>query len=143
MAYLLIYNVYIISYTGLKIGKGASYLPIRDSVPCQVKEPAAFSVEWLPLLGPNDEAPNATPYVRMVPLENGEVPKDVLRIVENELHSGSLNYVVMANSKLVKRFERTAAVIKVEDGHMLLQHIGEVFSIAQDQPESVPRRICK
>lgn len=134
--------LYIISYTGLKIGKGASCFPVGDIVPCQVKEPAAFSVEWLPLLGPI-EAPNATSYVRMVPLYNGEVPKDVLHIVEDELFSGSLNYVVMAKNKLVKRFERTAAVIKVEDGQMLLQHVGAVFSIAQDQPEAVTRRICK
>lgn len=135
--------LYIIAYTGLKIGKGASHLPVRDIVPCQVKEPAAFSVEWLPLIGPIDKAPNATSYVRMVPLYNGEVHKDVLCIVEKELSSGSLNYVVIANNKLVKRFERTAAVIKVEDGHILWQHVGGVFSIAQDQPESVPRRICK
>ena len=135
--------LYIISYTGLEIGKGASRLPVKCVVPCQVKEPVAFSVEWLPLLSPIDEAPNATPYVRMVPLYNGEVPKGVLRIVESELFSGSLNYVVMANYKFVKKFEKTAAFIKVEDGHMLLQHVGGVFSIAQDQPESFPRRICK
>ena len=135
--------LYIISYTGLKVGKGATRLPVGDIVRCQVKEPVAFSVEWLPLLRPIDEALNATPYVRMVPLENGIVPKDVLSIVENELLFGSLNYVVMANNRFVKGFEKTAAVIKVEDGHMLLQHVGGVFSIAQDQPESVPRRICK
>ena len=135
--------LYIIFYTGLEIGKGATRLPVGGIVRCQVKEPAAFSVEWLPLLSPIDEAPNATPYVRMVPLYNGEVPNDVLRIVESELFSGSLNYVVMANNKFVKRFEKTAAVIKVEDGHMLLQHVGGVFSIAQDQPESMTRRFCK
>lgn len=136
--------MYFIPCTGLKIGKGPSHLPVGGIVPCYIKECAAFSVEWLPLLGPKDEkAPNQAPYVRVVLLNRGEVNKDMLQMLQNELHVGSLNYVVMVNSKSVKRFESTAAIVKVEHGPGLLQCIGGLFSVAQDQPESVPRRICK
>ena len=114
-------------------------MPVGQSVPCQVKECVGLSGNWLPLLGAMDEAPNQTSYVRVVPLNNGEVNKDVLHVVQNELHSGRLNYVVMVHNKFVKAFESTAAVVRVEDRQILLQCVGELFPIAQDQPENVSR----
>lgn len=127
----------------LKVGRRASHESVGPSVPCEVEEYAALSVEWLPLLGPTDEVPSQAPYVRVVPLNSGEVNKDLLPIVQEEIHSGSLNYVVMVNNKPVKGFGSTAAVVKIQDGQMLLQCVGELVPSAQRQPASVPQRVCK
>ena len=90
-----------------------------------------------------DEVPNQDPYVRVVPLNNGEVNKELLPIVLNELHSGSLNYVVMVNNKPVKGFETTAAVVKQQDGQTLFECVGGLIPIAQRQSETVSQRLSK
>lgn len=138
---------FILSYTELQVGIGASIVPVEQSIPCEIKDHAGLYVNWLPLLGPTDELRNQVPYVRVVPLNNGEVDKDVLHVVQEELHSGSLSYVVMVNSKQttvhVKHFETSAAIVKLEDAQILLQCVHELTPFAQDQPASVSRRICK
>lgn len=147
MTNFLLCTIIFSSYTELKVGIGASIVPEGQSIPCEVKEHAGMYVNWLPLLGPTDEVRNQVPYVRVVPLNNGEVDKDVLHTVQEELRSGSLSYVVMVNNKQttvhVKHFETSAAVVKLEDAQTLLQCVGKLTPVAQDQPESVPHRICK
>ena len=113
------------------------------SVPCEVQEYAGFSVEWLPLLGPTDEVQLCQPpYVQVVPLNGVEVSKDMLPIVQSELEAERLNYVVMVCSKPVKGFEKTAAVVKPEDGNALFTCVCGLLS-AQDQPATITQKLCK
>lgn len=114
------------------------------SVPCKVKQHAGFSVQWLPLLGPTDEVQLCqAPYVRVLPLNGGEVSKHLLPIVQSELEAKRLNYVVMVCSKTVKGFEKTAAVVKPEDRNALLKCVSGLLPTAQDQPASFTQKLCK
>lgn len=123
----------------LQVRRGDCLVTEGHGVPCLAKQYCGFSEKWLPLFGPSSEIQYQFPYARVVPQKI--VSKDVL----NEVHSGGLNYIVMARDKkkmpsLIDDLEKSIVFVTQQDLQKMLQFlVKNPVSPQQYQAESTPR----